>query len=479
MNRLSRMLMVILACLLPVHASAKYKPSTSQNATWTIMIFMNGKNNLEPAALENFAQMAEIGSSPQVNIVVELGRPSKTRYTHSEGDWTGVLRFYVTKGMHPIPTSAINPDDPAVRQADMGSGAALADFVKWGKQSYPARSYMLLIWNHGQGWRLYLSQITGSPRLNLASKYVRAIGINGEKPSAAPPSGEITGGFRSVSFDDDTGHFLYNRDIQNSLQKQKVDVIGFDACLMGMIESAFAFRQIAQVMVASEELVPGDGWKYDSWIADLESNSAMDSVALGKELVHSYQQTYQDTGNMTLSAVDLTKVEGTTKALAALSLLVAARFGAESSGFAAARQLSQNYGDWYEGSWDDCGGSNILRFHGIDLGHFLDSYSAATSDPEIKKSISQVKQALSALIFASYQSSASAGAQFWSSGLAIYFPGSEKDYDCDSDKDGYDVAQVRNGLVKFPPEFVERQGWADLLQQYLHSPAGMNAKPDF
>jgi hypothetical protein len=205
----------------------------------------------------------------------------------------------------------------------------------------------------------------------------------------------------------------------------------------------------------------------------------MDSVALGKELVHSYQQTYQDTGNMTLSAVDLTKVEGTTKALAALSLLVAARFGAESSGFAAARQLSQNYGDWYEGSWDDCGGSNILRFHGIDLGHFLDSYSAATSDPEIKKSISQVKQALSALIFASYQSSASAGAQFWSSGLAIYFPGSEKDYDCDSDKDGYDVAQVRNGLVKFPPEFVERQGWADLLQQYLHSPAGMNAKPDF
>jgi hypothetical protein len=35
----------------------------------------------------------------------------------------------------------------------MGSGKTLAGFVEWAMTNYAARHYLLVIWNHGEGWR--------------------------------------------------------------------------------------------------------------------------------------------------------------------------------------------------------------------------------------------------------------------------------------------------------------------------------------
>jgi hypothetical protein len=47
----------------------------ADTAEWTLMVFMNAKNNLEADALANFREIAIVGSIPKVNVVVELGRP--------------------------------------------------------------------------------------------------------------------------------------------------------------------------------------------------------------------------------------------------------------------------------------------------------------------------------------------------------------------------------------------------------------------
>ncbi len=110
------------------------------NAEWTVMVYMNGKNNLEDAALDNFRQMAKVSSNDQVNILAELGRPV-SKHSRAEGNWGGVMRFYVAKpNMEPLPTEAINPDDPNVRNADMGSAKTLDDFVSWAKSNYKAKN---------------------------------------------------------------------------------------------------------------------------------------------------------------------------------------------------------------------------------------------------------------------------------------------------------------------------------------------------
>ena len=42
----------------------------------------------------------------------------------------------------------------------------------------------------------------------------------------------------------------------------KFDWIGFDACLMGMLEVADVLSPYANYMIASEELEAGSGWNY-------------------------------------------------------------------------------------------------------------------------------------------------------------------------------------------------------------------------
>jgi hypothetical protein len=51
---------------------------------------------------------------------------------------------------------------------------------------------------------------------------------------------------------------------------------------------------------------------------------------------------------------------------------------------------------------------------------------------------------------------------FGSRGLAIYFPHSNKAYQSDPDKDGY-----QKGNNNYPVEFVQTQTWADFLHAYF------------
>ncbi len=56
---------LLLIAALPSEVRAK-------DAEWTVMIYMNAKNNLEPYALKNFHDIAEVGSTEDVNILVEM-----------------------------------------------------------------------------------------------------------------------------------------------------------------------------------------------------------------------------------------------------------------------------------------------------------------------------------------------------------------------------------------------------------------------
>src|SRR5579859_6177540 len=43
----------------------------SGRARWTILVYMQAANNLQPYSLKNIAQMASVGSNSDVNIVVQ------------------------------------------------------------------------------------------------------------------------------------------------------------------------------------------------------------------------------------------------------------------------------------------------------------------------------------------------------------------------------------------------------------------------
>jgi hypothetical protein len=278
------------------------RSGAAQDPLWTIMVYANGKNNLEQDALNNFHSMAQIGSTKDVNIVVELGRPQNP--SSDDGGWAGVYRFLVKKGMDPIPNNAITRVASLGESEDMGQPATLSNFIVWAKKTYPAKKFMLIIWNHGQGWRFQLA----------ANKEVRYAINRAQISQPLQVKAEVNtptlGGIKAISIDDDTGSILYNREVEDVLNSEfdtqrPLDVLGFDACLMSMIESAYAFSSSANVMIASEETELTEGWQYAAWLKRLTMLPQSSPEAVARFIVSSYKARYGDEYLTTLSAMHL------------------------------------------------------------------------------------------------------------------------------------------------------------------------------
>jgi hypothetical protein len=283
----------------------------SSRAKWTFMVFLNAANDLQEFAALNVNQMEKVGSTADVNIIVQWKQANCAGC--GAPDWVGTRRYFVTKDNN---TSAISSQllQDMGTGVDMGKAQTLKDFITWGQQRYPADRYAVVIWNHGAGWRP-----------------TRAAGRNNPPP------------FRSVSIDDDTRSEIQIWELPNALNvTPKIDMVIFDASLMQMLETAYEMRNSTGIIVGSEESPPGAGYVYDGFLADLVANPAMSPSAFGTQIVTRTLQAYGSNGNNTQSVIDTTKLENVAAKLDdfANSLLsnitserpamIAARVGAES-----------------------------------------------------------------------------------------------------------------------------------------------------
>lgn len=264
----------------------------------------------------------------------------------------------------------------------------------------------------------------------------------------------VHGAFRYVSHDEDTGDKLFNREIQDALEAvtdgDRIDVVGFDACLMGMIETAYALRRSGSVMVASQELEPGDGWNYENWLRPLvDDPAAFDGAALGAQMVRGYADHYGDRDATTLSAVRLTKVQAAARALTRFADRARADLPAHLDVLRRARRSCENYAPGY-------------GLHAIDLCRFLDQVARSRrAEPELAAAAAAAREAAEATVIENYASAQRQG-RFGSAGVGIYFPESKLAFDSDPDRDGY-----LPGNTLYPVEFVDRQGCSKFLHAYF------------
>ena len=243
---------------------------------WTVMVFINGKNNLEMAGLYNVNQMEKIGSTKDMNIVVEIGRMKGQAAgdTDLDGDWTGARRLLIKKDKNP--NKITSPVVQETKVVDMGDYKRAVDFVKWSKEKYPAKRYMLIVWNHGSGWM--------DPRQEQ----------------------------KGISFDDETGNYIRTPQIGLILKEAgKVDILAFDACLMNMAEVAFEVKDDAQVIVGSEETVPGLGYPYDLFLGAMAKKPSLSTEDTGAVMVEAFKMFYDalKKGGQ-LSALRASKLDG-------------------------------------------------------------------------------------------------------------------------------------------------------------------------
>ena len=235
----------------PAPAVEKARPDKE----WTIMVFVNAKNNLERYGLKDMNEMEMVGSGDKYNVVVELARIAG--YDSSEGDWKTSRRYLVQKD-----NDTNNVTSPVVEElpsVDMGDYKHLVDFVKWSKARYPAKKYMLVVWNHGAGW------------------------IKGADPRT-----------KGISYDDETKNHITTPQLGLALKEMGgVDVYGSDACLMQMAEVVYEMKDYVTYIVGSEETEPGDGYTYNDFLAPVFAKQNMGPAVMAKVAVDAYSDHYE------------------------------------------------------------------------------------------------------------------------------------------------------------------------------------------
>lgn len=410
-------------------------------AAWTILLYMNAdKNGLDSAAIRTFGQLAAIGSDRNVNIVVQLDRSNDNP---TGGAWNGALRFLIQEAMPPHAAYALPGFGGAVNSGD---GRVLAEFVDWGRRAYPANRTMLIVWGHGRGYaRLDESEISQTGSFSDAE--VR------EQFAAVRDLVWLDG----VTIDGTNDDPLFVREIADALYDSldaKLDVIGFDTCLNGMLEVAYGVRKVAKVLVASEELEPNTGWTY-GWLQSLKAAAqSYDGVALGRKIVETHRAARNSAPIVdTISALDLEQVDGVSARIDGLAAAAIAEGPTARQAILRARKLCLPFG----------ARSTRLPHHGIDLSHFLDELQLEQSTTTALRNLArELQSGVDRLIIDSDSTESYEAPPFGASGIAIYFPATALLMKADPLLDSY-LGKSRESAV----EFSKDHRWLELLEWTL------------
>ena len=342
---------------------------SSHNAKWTYLVYVAGDNNLATSAAIDINEMEMVGSSDDVNIIVQVEYSS----TYTPSMPTSTLRGKITKDSD---TETITSQLESIGNRDMGSKEALTEFINWGVSNYPAEHTALVLWDHGSGWK----SARNSPK-------------------------------RGALQDATSGTFMSLPDLASALREsgKEIDLLDFDACLMAMYEVAYEFKGLVKYMSFSEEVEPGDGDPYDTILQSLRSNPQMSPRELAVQTAQKYKNFYShsDRSSVTKSSIDMEQIAQLHTELRELVQLLVANINTERSYIQTARGAATSYE--YDGN--------------IDLGDFLNRLYALTSNTEIKNKIDAIKNTLGVMVVSNKVYSPQADNKILqSTGLSIFLP---------------------------------------------------------
>ncbi len=358
----STALMISLAAASSFAAAPAKKPAKkAAMKEWTFAVFLNCDNNLDRFGVEDQEEMARVGSNENLNVVTLIDRergPAQINYIEK-----GNIKKIKDMG-----------------EMDMGDYKELVKFAKFIKENYPAKHYMIGIWNHGSGWKAKQD----------ASNVVRGI-----------------------SYDDSSSNHITNDQLAVATKEvaevlgQKIDIINMDACLMGMSEVAYAIKDSCNYFVGSEETEAGKGTPYDDVLKGWKQG--MTPKQLASHWVDAYAQSYnggsQGRDDSTQSAYDLSKTDAFLDALNGFSKAIMAGKYSEKVMTAAGKTVKFAYPQ------------------NIDLLHFLKNLRPEVQgDTSLITAMDKVEKAAKAMIINNKTTGRYYNKYEEAQGIAVYLP---------------------------------------------------------
>ncbi|HEY2964261.1 MAG TPA: clostripain-related cysteine peptidase [Pyrinomonadaceae bacterium] len=436
---------------------------------WTIMIYMAGDNNLAvdmAYAMEQIKGVAGSGvdspnlfvyydgNSPAIpTLYCDFSEPHKPRYVRS---------YKVPDKLYPVPKKENeNAADPR----------SILNFVDWcvnkvevdhnGEITFGRRAqkYALIFSGHSLGFQdigLFKDETSGKS-MKMTQFYGVLQGLVCNKNQLEQLAringweGEVRARETAV------------------LLGQKLDILGFDSCVMGMLEVGYQFNYVAKTMIASEGSVPSAGWTYAKILGCLtrEHNRNIDTRDVAelfvREFIHS-QDAYTVGGvSVDMAAWDLGRFEHLAEAFDELAEALILCFADEESRIY--RQMERVI---LQVHWK-C--QSYMYDQNVDLGDFCELLDrecelvaeelAEGGDLDLLTVVQrQCRGVLKELKKAVVLSGFSGGGYQYSNGVSVFFPWS---------REAYEVSRKNYESLWFAKDVKRKQlSWTDFLKRYLY-----------
>ncbi len=313
----------------------------------TVLVYQCG-SDLESKAKQATTDLLEMyysAPSDHLSVVVETGGSIMWYNSISAADANYRICFHGNE---------MNYQRISDKPKNMGDSQTLIDFITESTAAFPADRYALILWDHG--------------------------------------GGPIFGACNDELYDD----VLLVPEITYALEQSQVhfEWIGFDCCLMGSAEVAYALRPYADYMVGSEEAESGLGWAYEHFLSEwaLDTNRPTEDIMhdIIDDMVRENRK-YQ--ASATLAAYDLSKADAL---LASLKEYMNDVYTLSKQNMNAVLQGRSQALEYGEGLYDL-----------VDIGSLADHIQTAHSD--------SVKQALNDMVIYKGQSGqeSATGATIW------------------------------------------------------------------
>jgi hypothetical protein len=309
---------------------------------WTLMVFMAGDSDLSQSAFRNINEMEEIGSTSDVQVVVQVEFSPE----FSSSLPKNTLRGRIVKDTDNTQIKSTLND---LGNLDMTDPATLTDFIEWVTTQYPARHYAIILWSHGLGWK-------------------------------GPSKGMI----KDVTSAGDN----YIMSLPNLAQAVhdsgvRLDIIDFDACLMGMYEVAYELKGFSDYITFSEALFPIYGNPYTAILSELISRPDINGEELAHIITSACKDYYKELGfSLTKSAIKSSELEKVHIGVNDLANILINNMAIEGEHIRTAVGNTQEYYSY------------IYR----DLGDFLDQLKMQTTNEQILSSITALDSILNNLV---------------------------------------------------------------------------------
>ncbi len=227
--------------------------------TTTLLIYMAGDNDLYSFANRDLEIIKESSYNSDINIVVEY-------YPNEFIESSDTYRLSIKNGEI--------VDEKLIDNTNAGDPKFLNNFIEESTKAYPSDRVILIIWSHGSG-------VDDMDFYDKSSK----------REYYFVPKDEIEE--IAVAFDDTAQDFLDNLELQKALSvSTNIDVVGFDTCLMGMLEIVYQLREQTSVVVASQYLEPASGWDYNRIINELDVEGG--AIDIGQQLISFHDEYHTD-----------------------------------------------------------------------------------------------------------------------------------------------------------------------------------------